>query len=94
MNLPHHRRHQWPIGRWRYNKWRITALVLFGLLALAVWIRHEHLVEHNLRLTREAEVRDLVINHYALTGMGAPGMTKTDIKEDTGQIDAEMRPIR
>lgn len=84
------------LPRIRSYNWRVMAThnkpTLYGLLAIAlilvlIYAAEEYMMEHNLRLTRENEVLDLLKNHYALTTFGAPGYVKTDFTEGTERMD-------
>lgn len=89
MNLPLHRRYiiHRRIGidaelRLR----RKIAIVLIGvLLYVLISATGEYMHEHNLRLTRENELRD-ILAYQLKPRMGAPG-TKTDMIEGTTNLE-------
>src|SRR5574340_851043 len=59
--------------------WLIAAALVLGLLIAA---GEEYMLEHDMRLTRENEVRDLVA-HSLRPPLGAPGTVASDWREDT-----------
>jgi hypothetical protein len=69
----------------KYRKREIALAVIAVCVAALVYAGHEYLTEHDLRLTREVEVLDLLTNRYAMTTYGS--WTPTDIAEGTIVVD-------
>lgn len=82
FNLPLHKRYIFHkhirINLWR-KVWLIAAAIIIGLLIVA---SEKYLLEYDIRLTRENEVRDLTAAQLK-PQLGAPGTVKTDWEEDT-----------
>lgn len=88
FNLPHHKRYIFHkrIGIGLHRKvWLIAATIALGLLIVA---GEEYMLEHDMRLTRENEVRDLVA-HGLRPALGAPGTVPSDWNE--GTVNLEVR---
>lgn len=88
FNLPHHRRYIFHrrAGISLHRKvWLIVAAIVLGLIIAA---GEEYMLEHDMRLTRENEIRDLVA-HGLRQPMGAPGTTVSDWNE--GTVNLEVR---
>lgn len=84
--LPRIRSYNWHIMA-KNNKPALYGLIAIALLLVLIYAANEYMLEHNLRLTRENEVLDLLKNHYVLTTFGAPGYVKTDFAEGTERMD-------
>lgn len=89
--LPRHRRHIFHrrVGINLHRKgWLVAAAIVLGLLIAA---GEEYMLEHDLRLVRENEVRDLVASGMK-PQFGAPGTVATDWAENT--VELKVREVK
>lgn len=83
--LPRIRSYNWRIML-KNNRRAVWLTVIAAMLGFLIYSGIEYGMEHNLRLTRENEIRDLLAAHLK-PPIGAPGTTATDFIEGTERMD-------
>ncbi len=91
-NIPHHRRYQWPLGRWRNVKYRVIAwLTVIAIIAL-LYFAEAYLFEQSARKQAEAAHRALIADVHATVSFGKH--TQTDDVEGTPSDSIHLGRLR